>query len=65
MRVEVDAGKCVASGQCSARAPQVFGWREDDGRVRLLDETPPPELDAAVRDAEVLCPAGAIKLAES
>jgi ferredoxin len=65
MRVKVDIDKCVASGQCSALVPKVFGWREEDGRVQLLDETPEPELHDAVRDAETLCPAAAITLAES
>jgi ferredoxin len=65
MKVKVDTSKCVASGQCSALVPRVFGWREEDGKVTLLDEAPEAELHDAVRDAETLCPAAAIILTES
>jgi len=65
MRVEVDAPKCVASGQCVLLAPDVFDQREEDGLVVLLDETPAPGHHDAVRESAAVCPAAAIRLTES
>ncbi|MDX2681476.1 ferredoxin [Streptomyces sp. NY05-11A] len=65
MRVEVDVPKCVASGQCVLLAPDVFDQRDEDGMVVLLDETPPAELQDAVRESATVCPAAAIRLVES
>lgn len=65
LKVEVDVPKCVASGQCVMLAPEVFDQRDDDGMVILLDDTPPAELHDAVRESATVCPAAAIRLAES
>jgi ferredoxin len=65
MKVKVHADKCVASAQCSALVPQVFSYREEDGKVLLLKETAEPELREAVREAGILCPAAAIEIVES
>jgi ferredoxin len=46
-------------------APDVFDQRDDDGLVVVLDENPPAELHAAVRESAVVCPAAAIRLAQS
>jgi ferredoxin len=62
MRVIVDQDKCVAAGQCVLAAGAVFDQREDDGIVFLLDDSPPPELHAAVRRAAALCPARAVSV---
>jgi ferredoxin len=64
MRVEVDQTACVAAGRCVMASMDVFDQREDDGVVILLDETPPPELHDAVREAAMLCPAAAIRVIE-
>ncbi|MCR6488853.1 ferredoxin [Amycolatopsis sp. OK19-0408] len=63
MRVSVDAGSCVASGQCVLLAPGTFDQNEDDGTVVLLAEEPPAAEADAVRQAELTCPAAAIRLA--
>jgi ferredoxin len=65
MKVGVEADKCVAAGQCVLLAPDVFDQREEDGIVVLLDETPEPEHDDAVREAAAVCPAAAIHLTQS
>ncbi|MFE7839608.1 ferredoxin [Streptomyces sp. NPDC057474] len=65
MKVEVDVPKCVAAGQCVLLAPDVFDQRDADGMVVLLDDTPAPELHDSVREAALVCPAAAIRLAES
>ncbi|MFJ9213386.1 ferredoxin [Streptomyces sp. L-9-10] len=65
MKVEVDAPKCVASGQCVLLAPEVFDQRDEDGVVVLLDATPAAESHDMVRESAMVCPAAAIHVAES
>jgi len=64
LRVSTDTSRCIGAGMCVLTAPEVFDQSEEDGTVVLLDETPPPELHAAVRRAERLCPSGAISVLE-
>ncbi len=63
MKVNVDYDKCVSSGSCTQLAPEVFEIR-DDGYLYVLQEEPPAELHDKVREAEELCPTGAISLEE-
>jgi ferredoxin len=65
VKVDVDADKCVAAGQCVLIAPEVFDQREEDGIVVLLEERPVPGLHDAVRESAMVCPAAAIHLAGS
>ena len=60
MRVIVDEDRCIGSGQCVLAVASVFDQRDDNGTVRLLDDTPPAESRDLVRQAAVLCPALAI-----
>jgi len=62
MKVVVDTEKCVAAGNCVAAAMDVFDQREEDGIVVLLNEHPPAELAADVRNAAAICPALAIRI---
>jgi ferredoxin len=64
MKVIIDEEKCVGSGQCVLAADEVFDQRDDDGIVVLLDENPPAERSADVRQAAAVCPALAIKVEE-
>ena len=64
MRVIVDTGKCIASGNCVMNAPDVFDQREEDGIVVLLSEQPTREQADAARQAARVCPSGAIVIAE-
>ena len=50
MKVELEADKCVASGQCVLAAPDVFD-QDDDGIAILLDERPADENLDGVREA--------------
>ncbi|EKX68169.1 ferredoxin [Streptomyces ipomoeae] len=61
MKVELEADKCVASGQCVVAAMDVFD-QDDDGIAILLEERPGAELLDSVRDAVAVCPAAAIRL---
>jgi ferredoxin len=60
MRVEVDPDKCIGSGACVRACPEVFG-QDESGVVVLLAETPAPELQDKVREAERACPASVIE----
>jgi ferredoxin len=60
MKVDVDADRCIAAGQCVLLAPEVFDQREDDGVVMLLNESPDHRLHDAVRKSADVCPAAAI-----
>jgi ferredoxin len=62
MKVVVDEEKCVAAGNCVAAAMDVFDQRDEDGIVVLLNENPPAELAADVRNAAAICPALAIRI---
>jgi ferredoxin len=62
VRITVDTGKCVSSGQCVLLAPETFDQNEDDGTVVLLATEPPAGEEEAVRQAELTCPAAAIRL---
>ncbi|MFC9999492.1 ferredoxin [Nocardia sp. NPDC127526] len=64
MKVAVDQRKCIAAGQCTLRAGQVFDQHDDDGLVVLLDQNPAAELAEAVRLAAEFCPAQAIHIEE-
>lgn len=57
MKIKVDATKCIGAGLCVVAAPEVFSQNEDDGLVIVLQESPPPHLHAACREAARLCPA--------
>jgi ferredoxin len=62
MKITVDTGSCVSSGQCVLLAPEAFDQDENDGTVVLLTEEPPAGQEEAVRQAELTCPAAAIRL---
>jgi ferredoxin len=63
MRVKVEQDKCITSGQCVLVAPEVFD-QDDDGLVILLQESPSEDLAEGVREAQALCPARLIHIAE-
>ncbi|WP_327312244.1 ferredoxin [Streptomyces sp. NBC_01235] len=63
LKVELEADRCVASGQCVVAAMQVFD-QDDDGIAILLEEQVGPDLVDDVREAVALCPAAAIRLVQ-
>ncbi|MBE8476477.1 MULTISPECIES: ferredoxin [Streptomyces] len=63
MKVELDADKCVASGQCVLAAMDVFD-QDDDGIAILLEEQVGDDRLDDVKEAVVVCPAAAIRLVE-
>ena len=63
MKVTADNTKCVVSDMCVYRVPAVFD-QDEDGRVKILDPSPPAELAEEIRRAERGCPVGAITVEE-
>ncbi len=63
MRVIVDYDACESNALCMAAAPEVFEVRDDDNLYVLQDE-PPEELRAKVREAARSCPKLAITIVD-
>ncbi|MEU9239019.1 ferredoxin [Streptomyces shenzhenensis] len=63
MKVELEADKCVASGQCVLAATDVFD-QDDDGIAILLEEQVGDDRLDDVKEAVAVCPAAAIRLVE-
>jgi ferredoxin len=61
MKVEVDADVCGGFGHCVIGCPDVFTLTDDGYAVVLVTEVP-AQHEAAVRDAEALCPTHAITI---
>jgi ferredoxin len=59
-RVVVHRERCEGNAVCIAHAPAVFGFDDEEEKVVLLDEAPPPDLHQAVDDAVQLCPVQAL-----
>ncbi|MFD9035396.1 ferredoxin [Streptomyces sp. NPDC059567] len=60
MELSIVRERCQGAGMCVLTAPEVFDQNEADGRVVLLEATPPVERRAAAHEAAELCPASAI-----
>jgi len=64
LKVTVDRERCVGSGQCALNLPEVFDQDDADGIVILLTDRPAESLRERVLEAELLCPAMAIRTEE-
>ncbi|HEY3716100.1 MAG TPA: ferredoxin [Jatrophihabitantaceae bacterium] len=62
MHVEVNSDICIGAGQCYLAAAAVFDTDDDYGTVVLLDAQPEGDAAEAAREAERLCPSGAIRI---
>jgi ferredoxin len=63
MRIHTDTDTCIGAGNCARTAPDLFD-QDDQGTVKLLDPAPDPSRYDAAREAEDLCPSGAISISE-
>ena len=63
MKISVDFDLCESNAICMDIAPTVFEVRDDDF-LYVLNESPPEELWAKVRDAADRCPKQAITVTE-
>lgn len=62
MKIRVDVDKCIAAGQCVRVASSVFQQDDETGLVVVLQESPPDELLAQVKNAARICPAKVIEI---
>jgi ferredoxin len=63
IKVVVDFDLCESNERCVEAAPEVFRVNDKD-QLEVLDETPPNGLLESLRDAERVCPRGAIEIVE-
>jgi len=63
MKITIDRQRCIGAGQCVLASDTVFDQDQEDGLVRLLIADVPAQLESEVREAELICPSGAIELA--
>lgn len=63
IKVVVDFELCESNERCVEAAPTVFRVNEKD-QLEILDENPPDGLLEELRDAERVCPRGAITIVE-
>ena len=62
LKVVVDDGLCIGSGNCAMTAPAVFDQDDDQSVVVLLDDSPPENQRAAVALAVEQCPSAVIRI---
>lgn len=60
MSIVVDRERCVGSGQCVMRMPDVFTSDDDEGLVELVDPAGAGHDVADLQDVAYSCPAQAI-----
>ncbi|GAA2318215.1 ferredoxin [Streptomyces sp. 5-10] len=63
MKLHVDREACLATGLCTAFAPEVLDL-DEQGELVILDRTPPPHLLDDVRQAVRGCPVRALRITE-
>jgi ferredoxin len=61
MKVRVDTTKCSGIGLCEVAAPAVFEVG-DDGQARAINPDPRESERAAVEQAVLECPTGALSI---
>lgn len=55
MRLTIDAEKCQGHGRCVLACPELFDL-DDDGKVLLLSDEVPEDLEEFARRAVANCP---------
>jgi len=63
LRIVVDRDLCEANGECMRAAPEVF-FVDDNDKLTLKIERPPPDLVEKVKTAVRRCPRAALALRE-
>lgn len=64
LRATADLSRCQGYANCVIAAPDVFDLDDKTGLVVVLQENPPDDREAAVREAARSCPVQAITLTE-
>ncbi|MGC9132805.1 MAG: ferredoxin [Nanopusillaceae archaeon] len=61
-KIILDKNACISAGICIALAPEIFQWDEDNKAKVILSETNDKNLIEKAKNAEIACPAHAIKV---
>jgi ferredoxin len=62
MEIQVAATVCEGHGECVMVAPEFFDLGDDDGVVHVVGQPADKASQERARDAERVCPVGAISL---
>ena len=65
MRIQLDLTACCGYGNCVFHAEDAFRLDDATGVAELLNASPDPSREQAVRDAAADCPVGAIRIVEA
>ncbi|WP_040792304.1 ferredoxin [Nocardia paucivorans] len=63
MKIVVDHERCIGAGMCALTAPRIFD-QDGAGRSVVLESVPARAHHAAIRAAEEICPAAAIRVTD-
>ncbi len=64
MKIRVDPDLCQGHGVCVEEAPELFALDPTTNQVRILDGSPPAELEAKLKAAARYCPTKALRIVE-
>ena len=64
MKIRVDLDLCQGHGVCVEEAPELFALDPATNQVKILDASPPAELEAKLRAAVRYCPTKALRVGE-
>lgn len=64
MKVEVDLGTCQGYANCVLEADAIFDLDDETGKVIVLMQSVPAELEDEARRAAASCPVSAITIGE-
>lgn len=67
MRVEIDTGRCIGSGQCARLLPELFGQDDDTGTAVVVPgaRAAGPAVRERLTEVRAACPVAAIGLQDT
>ena len=62
MKIRVDLDLCQGHAVCVEEAPELFALDRETNQVKILDASPPPELETKLKAAVRYCPTRALRI---
>ena len=62
MKIRVDLDLCQGHAVCVEEAPELFALDRETNQVKILDASPPAELEAKLKAAVRYCPTKALRI---